>query len=61
LEIIALDFEEVEQQDSLERVHAFIQPYQVPYDFWIAGATGWPREEYPHGVCIAGERRRLGR
>jgi thiol-disulfide isomerase/thioredoxin len=31
LEIVALDFEEPEQQDSLHRARAFIKKYNVPY------------------------------
>jgi thiol-disulfide isomerase/thioredoxin len=31
LEIVALDFEEPEQQDDLGRVHAFIKEYKIPY------------------------------
>ena len=37
LEVVALDFEEQEQQDSLDRVHAFVKKYGVEYPYLIAG------------------------
>jgi thiol-disulfide isomerase/thioredoxin len=37
LEIVALDFEEPDQQASLKRVNAFIKQYRVPYTYLIAG------------------------
>lgn len=37
LEIVALDFEEADQQASLQRVKAFIKQYKVPYTYLIAG------------------------
>jgi peroxiredoxin len=40
LEIVALDFEEPEQQDSLSREKAFVTEYGVPYTYLIAGAPG---------------------
>lgn len=50
LEIVALDFEEPEQQDDLARVHAFIKQYHVPYNYLIAGA---PAEVWEKGVLSA--------
>ncbi len=38
LEIVALDFEEPEQQDELSRVRAFVKKYGVEYTYLIAGA-----------------------
>jgi thiol-disulfide isomerase/thioredoxin len=38
LEIVALNFEEPEQQDELSRVHAFVRKYGVRYPYLIAGA-----------------------
>ena len=38
VEIVALDFEEADQVQSLTRVNAFIKQYQVPYTYLIAGA-----------------------
>ena len=40
LEIVALDFEEPDQQNTLKRVNAFIKQYKVPYTYLIAGAAG---------------------
>ncbi len=38
LAIVALDFEEAEQQGSLERLHAFVKKYGVKYTYLVAGA-----------------------
>jgi peroxiredoxin len=38
LKIVALDFEEPDQQSTLRRVNAFIRQYRVPYPYLIAGA-----------------------
>lgn len=37
LEIVALDFEEPEQQQDPERLRAFIRNYQIPYTYLLAG------------------------
>lgn len=37
LSIVALDFEESEQQESLARVHAFVKQYGVTYPYLIVG------------------------
>jgi thiol-disulfide isomerase/thioredoxin len=37
VEIVALDFEEADQQASLTRVNAFIKQYKIPYTYLIAG------------------------
>jgi thiol-disulfide isomerase/thioredoxin len=52
LEIVALDFEEPEQQDELSRVHAFIKQYQVPYTYLIAGAPAEMWEKLPQAVNL---------
>jgi thiol-disulfide isomerase/thioredoxin len=52
LEIVALDFEEPEQQDELARVHAFIQQYKVPYTYLIAGAPAEMWEKVPQVVNL---------
>lgn len=38
LAIVALDFEEPEQQGSLARLHAFVKQYGVQYTYLVAGA-----------------------
>jgi peroxiredoxin len=52
LEIVALDFEEPEQQDELARVHAFISQYKVPYTYLIAGAPAEMWEKVPQVVNL---------
>jgi thiol-disulfide isomerase/thioredoxin len=47
LAIVALDFEEVEQQASLSRVHAFVKQYGVKYPYLIAGAPAEMWEKVP--------------
>jgi peroxiredoxin len=52
LEIVALDFEEPEQQDDLARVHAFIKQYKIPYTYLIAGAPAEMWEKVPQAVNL---------
>ena len=52
LEIIALDFEEPEQQDELARVKAFIAKYGVEYTYLIAGAPAEMWEQVPQAVNL---------
>lgn len=52
LEIVALDFEEPEQQDELNRVNAFIQKYGVDYTYLIAGAPAEMWEKVPQLVNL---------
>jgi thiol-disulfide isomerase/thioredoxin len=52
LEIVALDFEEPEQQDELARVHAFIKQYGVEYTYLIAGAPAEMWEKVPQAVNL---------
>jgi thiol-disulfide isomerase/thioredoxin len=40
LEIVALDFEEPEQQADLTRARAFVKKYGIDYTYLIAGAPG---------------------
>ena len=47
LAIVALDFEEPEQQSSLEREHAFVKQYGVKYTYLIAGAPEQMWEKVP--------------
>jgi thiol-disulfide isomerase/thioredoxin len=52
LEIVALDFEEPEQQDELNRVKAFIDKYGVEYTYLIAGAPAEMWEKVPQLVNL---------
>ncbi|KAA6456694.1 TlpA family protein disulfide reductase [Acidobacteria bacterium AB60] len=52
LEIVALDFEEPEQQDTLSRAKAFINKYGVPYTYLIAGAPSEMWEKVPQAVNL---------
>jgi thiol-disulfide isomerase/thioredoxin len=52
LEIVALDFEEPEQQDELARVKAFTQKYGVDYTYLIAGAPAEMWEKVPQLVNL---------
>jgi thiol-disulfide isomerase/thioredoxin len=52
LAIVALDFEEPEQQGSLARVHAFVKQYGVKYPSLIAGAPAEMWEKVPQLVNL---------
>jgi len=52
LEIVALDFEEPEQQDTLSREKAFVKQYGVPYTYLIAGAPNEMWEKVPQAVNL---------
>jgi thiol-disulfide isomerase/thioredoxin len=52
LAIVALDFEEPEQQASLKRVHAFVKQYGVQYPYLIAGAPAEMWEKVPQLVNL---------
>ncbi|MEQ1886658.1 MAG: TlpA disulfide reductase family protein [Bryobacteraceae bacterium] len=52
LEIVALDFEEPEQQEDLNRVHAFIKQYGVEYTYLIGGAPAEMWEKVPQLVNL---------
>jgi thiol-disulfide isomerase/thioredoxin len=45
LEIVALDFEEPEQQADLSRARAFVTKYGIEYPYLIAGAPGELQEK----------------
>ncbi|MGC4072262.1 MAG: TlpA disulfide reductase family protein, partial [Nibricoccus sp.] len=47
LQIVALNFEEAEQQASLQRVKAFVKQYGVKYPYLIAGAPEEMWEKVP--------------
>jgi len=52
LEIVALDFEEADQQKSLIRVNAFIKQYGVPYTYLIAGTPDEMWDKIPQAVNL---------
>jgi thiol-disulfide isomerase/thioredoxin len=52
LAIVALDFEEPEQQGSLERERAFVKQYGVDYTYLIAGAPAEMWEKVPQAVNL---------
>jgi len=52
LAIVALDFEEPEQQASLEREKAFVKQYGVEYTYLIAGAPSDMWEKVPQLVNL---------
>jgi thiol-disulfide isomerase/thioredoxin len=52
LAIVALDFEEPEQQGSLERERAFVKQYGVKYTYLIAGAPSQMWEKVPQLVNL---------
>jgi thiol-disulfide isomerase/thioredoxin len=52
LAIVALDFEEPEQQGNLERERAFVKQYGVKYTYLIAGAPAEMWEKVPQAVNL---------
>jgi thiol-disulfide isomerase/thioredoxin len=52
LEIVALDFEEADQANSLTRVKAFIKQYKVPYTYLIAGTPDEMWDKIPQAVNL---------
>jgi thiol-disulfide isomerase/thioredoxin len=52
LAIVALDFEEPEQQASLARERAFVKQYAVQYTYLIAGAPSEMWEKVPQAVNL---------
>jgi thiol-disulfide isomerase/thioredoxin len=52
LEIVALDFEEAEQRESLARVRAFRKKYGVAFTYLIAGAPADLPEKVPQAVNL---------
>src|SRR5208282_4596422 len=47
LEIVALDFEQAEQLQSLSRARAFIKRYRIEYNYLIAGEPSQLNEKIP--------------
>ena len=47
LEIVALDFEPVDQLKDLSRLHAFIKRYGIEYTYLVAGEPGQLNEKVP--------------
>jgi thiol-disulfide isomerase/thioredoxin len=52
VEIVALDFEEADQQESLTRARAFIKQYKVPYPYLIAGTPDEMWDKVPQAVNL---------
>ena len=52
LEIVALDFEEPEQQKDLSRAKAFIKKYNVPFTYLIAGEPSELGAKIPEAVNL---------
>jgi peroxiredoxin len=52
VEIVALDFEEADQQASLTRVNAFIKQYKIPYTYLIAGTPDEMWDKVPQAVNL---------
>jgi peroxiredoxin len=52
LEIVALDFEELDQQATLTRVKAFVKKYGVQYPYLIAGEPAEMWDKVPQAVNL---------
>lgn len=52
LEVVALDFEEPEQQDDLSRVKAFVKQYGVEYTYLNAGSPAEMWEKVPQAINL---------
>jgi thiol-disulfide isomerase/thioredoxin len=52
LDIVALDFEEADQEKSLTRVNAFVKQYGVPYTYLIAGTPDEMWAKVPQAVNL---------
>jgi len=52
VDIVALDFEEADQAESLTRVKAFIKQYKVPYHYLIAGTPDEMWDKVPQAVNL---------
>lgn len=52
LQVIALDFEEEDQLQSLVRVKAFVKKYDVPYPYLIAGTPAEMWDKVPQAVNL---------
>jgi thiol-disulfide isomerase/thioredoxin len=51
-EIVALDFEEPDQQHTLTRLHAFLKKYGITYTYLLAGAPAEVDEKIPQAVNL---------
>jgi thiol-disulfide isomerase/thioredoxin len=52
LEIVALDFEEADQKQTLTRLHAFLQKYGITYTYLLAGEPAQLTEKTPQAVRL---------
>jgi hypothetical protein len=52
VEIVALDFEEPAQIESLTRLRAFIKKYGIDYDYLVAGLQKDVHEKVPQAVNL---------
>jgi peroxiredoxin len=52
LEIVALDFEEPEQQEELTRAKAFVRKYGVEFPYLLAGAPAELHEKIPQALNL---------
>jgi thiol-disulfide isomerase/thioredoxin len=52
VEIVALDFEEAEQQGDFERARAFLKKYRIDYTYLIAGAPDELHEKITQAVNL---------
>jgi thiol-disulfide isomerase/thioredoxin len=52
LEIVALDFEEPDQQQNLARLHEFLQKYGITYTYLLAGEPAQLSEKVPQAVNL---------
>jgi thiol-disulfide isomerase/thioredoxin len=52
LEIVALDFEEPDQKQTLLRLHAFLRKYGITYTYLLAGEPAQLTEKVPQAVNL---------
>ena len=52
VEIVALDFEESDQAESLQRVKAFVKQYKIPYTYLVAGTPDEMWDKVPQAVNL---------
>ena len=52
LEIVALDFEEPDQKQTLARLHAFLQKYAITYTYLLAGEPAQLPERVPQALNL---------
>ncbi len=51
-EIVALDFEEPDQKQTLARLHSFLQKYAITYTYLLAGEPAQLSEKVPQAVNL---------